>query len=93
MTNNQLQAIVERIEKLEDERSILAEDIKDIYLEAKSSGYDPKVIKKLVALRKKDPSKLAEEEALLDTYKAALGMLADTPLGRAAMEREQRDSL
>jgi len=93
MTNNQLQAIVERIEKLEDERSILAEDIKDIYLEAKSSGYDPKIIKKLVALRKKDPSKLAEEEALLDTYKAALGMLADTPLGRAAMEREQRDSL
>jgi len=93
MTNNQLQAIVERIEKLEDERSILAEDIKDIYLEAKSSGYDPKIIKKLVALRKKDPSKLAEEEALLDTYKAALGMLADTPLGRAAMEREQRESL
>lgn len=93
MTNNQLQAIVERIEKLEDDRSILAEDIKDIYLEAKSSGYDPKIIKKLVALRKKDPSKLAEEEALLDTYKAALGMLADTPLGRAAMEREQRDSL
>ena len=93
MTNNQLQAIVERIEKLEDERSILAEDIKDIYLEAKSSGYDPKIIKKLVALRKKDPSKLAEEEALLDTYKAALGMSADTPLGRAAMEREQRDSL
>jgi len=84
---------VERIEKLEDDRSILAEDIKDIYLEAKSSGYDPKIIKKLVALRKKDPSKLAEEEALLDTYKAALGMLADTPLGRAAMEREQRDSL
>lgn len=93
MTNNQLQAIVERIEKLEDDRSILAEDIKDIYLEAKSSGYDPKIIKKLVALRKKDPSKLAEEEAILDTYKAALGMLADTPLGRAAMEREQRDSL
>lgn len=93
MTNNQLQAIVERIEKLEDDRSILAEDIKDIYVEAKSSGYDPKIIKKLVALRKKDPSKLAEEEALLDTYKAALGMLADTPLGRAAMEREQRDSL
>jgi len=93
MTNNQLQAIVERIEKLEDDRSILAEDIKDIYVEAKSSGYDPKIIKKLVALRKKDPSKLAEEEAILDTYKAALGMLADTPLGRAAMEREQRDSL
>ncbi len=92
MTNNQLQSVVERIEKLEDERSILAEDIKDVYLEAKGNGFDPKIIKKLVALRKKDPSKVAEEEALLDTYKAALGMLADTPLGRAAMEREQREA-
>ena len=91
MKNNQLQAVVERIEKLEDERAILAEDIKDVYLEAKGNGFDPKIIKKLVALRKKDPSKVAEEEALLDTYKAALGMLADTPLGRAAMEREQRE--
>jgi len=91
MTNNQLQSVVERIEKLEDERAILAEDIKDVYLEAKGNGFDPKIIKKLVALRKKDPSKVAEEEALLDTYKAALGMLADTPLGRAAMEREQRE--
>jgi uncharacterized protein (UPF0335 family) len=92
MKNNQLQAVVERIEKLEDERAILAEDIKDVYLEAKGNGFDPKIIKKLVALRKKDPSKVAEEEALLDTYKAALGMLADTPLGRAAMEREQREA-
>jgi uncharacterized protein (UPF0335 family) len=92
MTNNQLQSVVERIEKLEDERAILAEDIKDVYLEAKGNGFDPKIIKKLVALRKKDPSKVAEEEALLDTYKAALGMLADTPLGRAAMEREQREA-
>lgn len=92
MKNNQLQAVVERIEKLEDERAILAEDIKDVYLEAKGNGFDPKIIKKLVAPRKKDPSKLAEEEALLDTYKAALGMLADTPLGRAAMEREQREA-
>jgi len=91
MVNNQLQSVVERIEKLEDERAILAEDIKDVYVEAKGNGFDPKIIKKLVALRKKDPSKVAEEEALLDTYKAALGMLADTPLGRAAMEREQRE--
>lgn len=92
MTNNQLHSVVERIEKLEDERAILAEDIKDVYLEAKGNGFDPKIIKKLIALRKKDPSKVAEEEALLDTYKAALGMLADTPLGRAAMEREQREA-
>jgi uncharacterized protein (UPF0335 family) len=92
MKNNQLQAVVERIEKLEDERAILAEDIKDVYLEAKGNGFDPKIIKKLIAFRKKDPSKVAEEEALLDTYKAALGMLADTPLGRAAMEREQREA-
>ena len=80
MTNNKLAEIVNRIERLEDERAVLAADIKDIYTEAKSSGYDPKIIKKVIALRKKDAATIAEEEALLDTYKSALGMLAGTQL-------------
>lgn len=90
MTNNQLQQLIQRIEKLEDEKSTLMLDIKEIYLEAKSLGFDPKIIKKVVSIRAKDAAKVAEEQALLDTYMTALGMLADTPLGRAAIERDLR---
>lgn len=90
MTNNQLQQLIQRIEKLEDEKSALMLDIKEIYSEAKSLGFDPKIIKKVVAIRAKDAAKVAEEQALLDTYMTALGMLADTPLGRAAIERDLR---
>ena len=87
MTNNQLKMIVERIEALEDDRAIIAEGIKDIYTEAKSNGFDPKILKQIVALRRKDAAKVAEEKVLLATYMDALGMLADTPLGQAAIER------
>ena len=86
MTNNQLQSIVERIEKIEDERSLLALGVKDILEEAKSSGFDPKIIKKVIALRKKNAQQIEEEQALLATYMSALGMLADTPLGQAALK-------
>lgn len=85
MTNNQLKAIVERIEKLEEEKAALAADVKEVYLEAKGNGFDPKIIKKLIAMRKQDSAKIAEEQALIATYMDALGMLADTPLGQAAM--------
>lgn len=87
MTNNQLQQLIQRIEKLEDEKAALSLDIKEVYAEAKSNGFDPKIIKKVVSIRAKDAAKVAEEQALLDTYLAALGMLADTPLGQAAIER------
>lgn len=87
MTNNQLQSIVQRIERLEDEKSQLNEDIKDIFKEAKGNGFDPKIIKKVIALRKMDAAKRLEEQALLSTYMEALGMLADTPLGQAALKR------
>lgn len=86
MTNNQLKAIVERIEKLEEERAALAADVKEVYLEAKGNGFDPKIIKKLIAMRKQDSAKIAEEQAIMATYMQALGMLADTPLGKAAMK-------
>ena len=86
-SNNQLKALVERIEKLEEERTALADDVKSVFSGAKANGFDPKIIKKVLALRKKDASKRAEEQALLSVYMDALGMLADTPLGKAAMDR------
>jgi len=88
MTNNQLQSIVERIEKLEEEKAAIANDIKEVYTEAKGNGFDAKVLKQVISLRKKDAAKRAEEQAVLATYMSALGMLADLPLGRAAIERE-----
>ena len=81
-----LMSIVERIEKLEDERKLLQADIKDIYTEAKSAGYDVKVLRMLIASRKKDQAEWEEQQALLETYMRALGQLADTPLGKAALE-------
>ena len=85
-TNNQLQAIVSRIEHLEEEKYNIAEDIKEVYAEAKGTGFDPKIIKKIISLRKQDASKRAEEQAVLATYMDALGMLADLPLGKAALD-------
>ena len=73
-SNAQLRSIIERIEKVEDERDILKRDISDIYAEAKGNGYCPKTLRKVVALRKKDPAARAEEAALLETYLAAMGM-------------------
>ena len=86
MSNNQISSIVQRIERLEDEKSQIAEDIKEVYKEAKGNGFDPKIIKKVVSLRKMDASKRLEEQQLIATYMDALGMLADTPLGRAAIK-------
>ena len=79
-------SIVERIEKLEEERKHLQEDIKDIYTEAKSAGFDVKVLRMVIASRKKDQAEWEEQQALLETYMRALGQLADTPLGQAALE-------
>jgi uncharacterized protein (UPF0335 family) len=81
-----LMSIVERIEKLEDERKNLQADIKDIYTEAKSAGFDTKVLRMLIASRKKDQDEWEAQQALLETYMRALGQLADTPLGQAALE-------
>lgn len=88
MNNNQLQALVERIERLEEEKAALANDIKDVYTEAKGQGFDAKIIRKVVALRKKAKSERDEEQTMIDLYMSALGMLADTPLGQAAIARD-----
>ncbi|MCW5697895.1 MAG: DUF2312 domain-containing protein [Bauldia sp.] len=70
----QLRAIVERIERLHEEKKAIADDISDVYQEAKGTGFDTKAIKTIVKLRRQDPAQRAEEEAILDLYKAALGM-------------------
>ena len=72
---DQLKAIVERIERLEEEKRAIADDIKDVYAEAKGNGYDVKVLRKIVRLRKQDKHERAEEEAILETYMQALGMI------------------
>ncbi len=82
-----LNSFIERIERLEEEKKALAEDLKEVYSEAKAQGYDVKTMRQIVRLRKMDADDRAEAEALLETYKTALGMLADTPLGEAAMRK------
>ena len=69
-----LRSLIERIERLEEERKALSSDIKDIYAEAKSAGFDVKVIRQLIRLRKQEPAEIEEQETLLDVYRRALGM-------------------
>jgi uncharacterized protein (UPF0335 family) len=75
VARDQLRAFIERIERLEEEKKTIADDIKDVYGEAKGTGFDTKILKKVIALRKKDEQERLEEEAILDTYLAALGMI------------------
>ena len=70
-----LRSFIERVERLEEEKKALADDIKDIYAEAKSVGFDTKTMRQIVRLRKMDESDRQEQEALLDLYIHALGMI------------------
>lgn len=74
VTAAQLKAFIDRIERMEEEKKTIVEDIKEIYAEAKSDGYDPKILKKIVQLRAQDRDERLEQEALLETYMNALGM-------------------
>lgn len=71
---DRLLSLIERIERLEEERKALGSDIKDIFAEAKSAGFDVPVMRQLLRLRKQEPSEVAEQESLLDLYKRAIGM-------------------
>lgn len=71
----QLLSIVERIERLEEEKKAIADDIKDVYGEAKGNGYDTKVLRTIIRLRKQDANEREEQDAILDLYKQALGMV------------------
>jgi uncharacterized protein (UPF0335 family) len=75
VARDQLRSFVERIERLEEERKTIADDIKDVYGEAKATGFDSKILKKVIAIRKQDKDERAEQEAILETYLAALGMI------------------
>lgn len=87
VAKDQLKAIVERIERLEEEKKATLEDIRDVYLEAKGNGFDVKALRTIVRLRKQDANERAEHEAILETYMLALGMLVGTPLGDAALSK------
>jgi uncharacterized protein (UPF0335 family) len=71
---DRLRSLIERIERLEEERKALGNDIKDIYAEAKSAGFDVKVIRQIIRIRKQEPAEVEEQETLLDVYRRALGM-------------------
>jgi uncharacterized protein (UPF0335 family) len=74
IAKEQLAQFISRIERLEAEKSDLAEDIKEIYDEAKGTGFDVKIMRQIVKIKKQDKAKLAEQEAILDLYRQALGL-------------------
>ncbi len=74
-TAQQLKSFVERIERLAEERKNIADDIKDVYAEARGNGYDTKAIKHIIAVRSKDSNEVQEFEAVVELYKSALGMV------------------
>ena len=74
VTADELRQFIERVERLEMEKKDIADQIKEVMAEAKGRGYDTKVMRKVIALRKRDKDDIAEEEAVLDMYKEALGM-------------------
>jgi len=81
VAREQLRQLVERIERLEEEKQTIAADIREVYAEAKALGFDTKVMRKVIAMRKKDPQEREEEEAMLALYLQALGMLPDVEQG------------
>ena len=77
VTADQLRSFIERIENLETEKKALGEDIKEVYAEAKGEGFDTKVMRQVIRIRRMDEADLHEQEELIDVYKRALGMLPD----------------
>src|SRR5271169_2604885 len=85
IAGERLKSLIERIERLEEEKQALAEDIKEVYAEAKGTGFDTRIMRQIIRIRKRDKDELDEEETLLDVYKRALGMLPDSsPQAQAA---------
>ena len=84
IAGDRLKSFVERIERLEEERRALGNDIKEVYAEAKGTGFDPKIMRQVIRLRRMDKDDLDEQESLLDVYKRALGMLPEEPASAAA---------
>ena len=74
VSGQRLKSFIERVERLEEEKKVLSEDIKDVYGEAKATGFEPKIIRKIVSLRKANLEKRREEQELLELYMSAIGM-------------------
>jgi len=72
---DQLKAIIERIERLEEEKKTISDDIRDVYAEAKGNGYDVKALRTIIRMRKQDANERQEQETILETYMQALGMI------------------
>lgn len=85
IAGEQLRSYIDRIENLEQEKKALADDIRDIYTEARLAGFDARTMRQVVRLRRQDAADREEQRALLELYMHSLGMLADTPLGKAAV--------
>jgi uncharacterized protein (UPF0335 family) len=75
VAGEQLKSFIERIERLEEEKRALSGDIKEVYAEARGTGFEPKIMRQIIKLRKMDKEEVDEEESLLDLYKRALGMM------------------
>ena len=85
VNGGQLRAFIERIERIAEIKAAATEDMKEVYEEAKSTGFDPKIMRKVVSMRRIDADKRRAEQEMIDLYLEALGKLADTPLGQAAI--------
>jgi uncharacterized protein (UPF0335 family) len=81
-----LRSFIERIERLEEEKRALSGDIKEVYAEAKGTGFEPKIMRQIVKIRKMDKDEVDEEESLLDLYKRALGMMPEAAIETRAAE-------
>jgi uncharacterized protein (UPF0335 family) len=81
-----LKSFIERIERLEEEKRVLGSDIKEVYAEAKGTGFEPKIMRQIIKIRKKDKEEVDEEESLLDLYKRALGMTPEAVIETQAAE-------
>ena len=77
VAQDQIRAFIERIERMEEEKKAIADDIKEIYAEAKGHGFDTKILRKVISLRKKEAAEREEEQSMLDLYLQALGMIAE----------------
>lgn len=88
----QLKTFIDRIENVEQQRKDLADDVKEIFAEAKGVGFDVKIIRKVIAIRKKSQREWQEEEAILSTYLEAVGMFIGTPMGEYIEEQKRIES-
>lgn len=90
---SRLKSFIERIERLEEEKKTIAEDIKSVYGEAKDDGFDAKIMKKIIAIRKQDAEERQEQQSLLETYMIALGMMSSDYLEEVESSSKEDDEI